>query len=204
MRNAETMLRVYEELANRFARQNEPRYRDHCLVLAADVALSASRPQDAEHLRKRLLQFNPHHLLRPFASMAEAMQAPDVQEYVADLRRQWPADYAQKLYLEGDKALAETPAPSVKLPRTEVPRQTEPGTAPAVQAKPVAAVPSARPIALLPVRATTVPVAPPVPPPPVPPPGNPLGPWLAMLLLLLGIAGGVGLFFLAFVWPLLE
>src|SRR5438093_1549504 len=126
MRNAETMLRVYEELANRFARQNEPRFRDHCLVLAADAALDAGRPPDADRLRLRLLQFNPHHLLRPFASMAEAMQAPDVQEYVADLRRQWPPEFVQKLYLSGDDppALADTPAPTR---RTEVPRRTEPG-----------------------------------------------------------------------------
>ena len=37
MRNPETLLRVYEELANRFAKQIEPRFRDHCLVLAADA-----------------------------------------------------------------------------------------------------------------------------------------------------------------------
>ncbi len=111
MRNPETMLRVYEELANRFAKQNEPRFRDHCLVLAADAALSADRSTDADRLRQRLLQFNPHHLLRPFASMVEAMQAPDVQEYVADLRRQWPPEFVQKLYLGGDQAAPVESAP---------------------------------------------------------------------------------------------
>ena len=57
------------------------------------------RTLDAERLRQRMLQFNPHHLLRPYASMSEAVQAPDVQEYVADLRRQWPPEFVQKLYL---------------------------------------------------------------------------------------------------------
>src|ERR1043166_1803702 len=101
MRNAEPLPRVYEELADRFGRQNEPRHRDHCLVLAADAALSAGHAIEAERLRQRLLHVNPHHLLRPFASMSEAMQAADVQEYVADLRRQWPADLAQRLYASG-------------------------------------------------------------------------------------------------------
>src|SRR5438067_1975422 len=138
MRNPETMLRVYEELANRFAKQNEPRFRDHCLVLGADAALSSGRPQDADRLRQRLLQFNPHHLLRPFSSMVEAMQAPDVQEYVADLRRQWPPEFVQKLYLGGGEPPAEpeTPAPSR---RTEVPKQTEPGVRDAPAARPLQA-----------------------------------------------------------------
>src|SRR3954451_18973297 len=97
MRNSETLLRVYEELAGRFARRGEPRHRDHCLVLAADAALAAGRPDEAERLRQRLLQVNPHHLLRPFTAMSEAMQSTDVQDYIADLRHQWPPELVDKL-----------------------------------------------------------------------------------------------------------
>ena len=223
MRNPETMLRVYEELANRFAKQNEPRFRDHCLVLAADAALSADRSTDADRLRQRLLQFNPHHLLRPFASMVEAMQAPDVQEYVADLRRQWPPEFVQKLYLGGDPTAPVEPAPKSR--PTEVPRRTEPGAkdqltpqrgTPATPAsdpavvvpaplprQPAGMVPMARPALtgtspVRPVRAAAPPVVPP------PPHASALGSGLAIVFLLLGIAGGVGLFLLAFVWPLLD
>jgi hypothetical protein len=224
MRNPETMLRVYEELADRFAKQNEPRSRDHCLVLAADTALAAGRPQDADHMRQRLLQFNPHHLLRPFASMAEAMQAPDVQEYVADLRRQWPPEFVQKLYLGGDNAaaVAETAA---RAPRTEVPKWTEPGArdvaAPAPPApprqvkppsRPAVEIPAPRRVAVLaPARAVAAAAPPrparePAPPalPIAPAPASTMGAWLATLVLLVGIVGGVGLFLLAFVWPLLD
>jgi hypothetical protein len=223
MRNPETLLRVYEELANRFAKQIEPRFRDHCLVLAADAALSAGRPADADRLRLRLLQFNPHHLLRPFASMVEAMQAPDVQEYVADLRRQWPPEFVQKLYLGGgDSTPPVEPPPQSR--RTEVPRRTEPGEkdelaphrgAPATPAseaavvlptaspRQAAVVPTARPVpAAAPVRPARA-AAPPEKPAP-PPNANALGSGLAIVFLLLGIAGGVGLFVLAFVWPLLD
>ena len=45
---------MYEDLANHFARQGESRQRDHCLILAADAALSAGQPDEAERLRKRL------------------------------------------------------------------------------------------------------------------------------------------------------
>jgi hypothetical protein len=149
------MLRVYEELAARFVKQNEPRFRDHCLVLAADAALSAGRPADAERVRQRLLQYNPHHLVRPFATMAEAMQAPDVQEYVADLRRQWPPEFVQKLYLgSADEPSAfESPvsAPGVPDPASippPVPMNTAaeaPAPAP-VQAKAVDLDPPRRPV----------------------------------------------------------
>src|SRR5438270_3269499 len=153
MRNPETMLRVYEELADRFVAQNEPRFRDHCLVLAADAALAADRPQDAERVRQQLLQHNPHHLLRPFASMSEAMQAPDVQEYVADLRRQWPPEFVQKLYLDGGEARgpAEPATSAPLLPRTEYAAKDVTTAAPPLQAKQVDVPPPRRPVVAAPV-----------------------------------------------------
>jgi hypothetical protein len=91
------LARLYEDLANHFAHQGESRQRDQCLVLAADAALSAGQPAEAERLRKRLLLTNPHHLLRPYASMAEALETPDVREFVIDLRKQWPPETVAKL-----------------------------------------------------------------------------------------------------------
>jgi hypothetical protein len=214
MRNPESMLRVFEELAGRFVKQNEPRFRDHCLVLAADAALSANRPQDAERLRQRLLQYNPHHLLRPFASMSEAAQAPDVQEYITDLRRQWPPEFVQKLYLGGSEEPAALEEPTPAVPRTE--RTAKDVTAPTAQAKAVepfpVAAPPRRPTAPAPVAAKGAPVAPPrrardaAPVAPVAPPAiaSPLSVWLATMLMLVAIAAGMALLFLTFVWPLLD
>ena len=45
MANPEALLRMYEELADHYQRQGEPRHRDHCLVLAADAALAAEQLQ---------------------------------------------------------------------------------------------------------------------------------------------------------------
>ena len=91
------LARLYEDLANHFAHQGESRQRDQCLVLAADAALSAGEPAEAERLRKRLLLTNPHHLLRPYASAAEAMESADVRTFVVDLRKQWPPETVAKL-----------------------------------------------------------------------------------------------------------
>jgi len=97
MKTAESLPAMYEDLANHFARQGESRQRDQCLVLAADAAQRAGLTQEAERLRKRLLLTNPHHLLRPYTSMAEAMQSNDVRDYVLDLRKQWPAESVAKM-----------------------------------------------------------------------------------------------------------
>jgi len=243
MRNADAMVPLYEGLADRFSRQNEPRQRDQCLVLAADAALSAGQSAEAERLRQRLLQANPHHLLRPFASMAEAMQAPDVQEYVIDLRRQWPPDFAQRLNASSEKStasesLSAVPGwavpPSAVAPSAVAPSVVGPSAvAPSAVLRPAA--PVERPAPAKPaqaMQAVTIPLeapparkpaAAPVPTarPAAPPPRSPLkeaamaqaaadaaastgNALVAWTLLLLAVAGGLGLLFLTFVWPLLE
>jgi hypothetical protein len=93
----ENLLRVYKELADWYERQRQPPMRDRFLVLAADAALAANRPDEAERLRSRLLQVNPHHMLKPYASFAQALKAPDVQTYVKDLRVNYPANVAEDL-----------------------------------------------------------------------------------------------------------
>lgn len=131
------LAKLYEDLANHFAHQGESRQRDQCLVLAADAALSAGLPAEAERVRKRLLLTNPHHLLRPYASMAEAMEAPDVRDFVIDLRKQWPPETVAKLLnrtlpTATPYALDSPPKPQVPVPpagRMAMPvRREEPHT----------------------------------------------------------------------------
>ena len=103
------LARRYEELANHFARQGESRQRDHCLVLAADAALTDGQAEEAERLRKRLLLTNPNHLVRPYSSMAEAMQSDDVRAFVVDLRKQWPPEMIEKLLNRNTPSAPATP-----------------------------------------------------------------------------------------------
>src|SRR4051794_4519800 len=97
MPTGEGTLRVYEELAERYGQIKEPKHRDMFLALAADAALGQGKTSEAERLRKRLLEVSPHHLLTPYGSFAEALLSPDVQLYLADLKRQFPPDLAQRL-----------------------------------------------------------------------------------------------------------
>jgi hypothetical protein len=128
MKTADILPRMYEDLANHFARQGESRRRDECLVLAADAALGIGQPEDADRLRKRLLLTNPHHLLRPYATMAEAMLSVDVCDYVADLRKQWPPETAAKL-------LNRPPVADPAVPPLE-PERVTPKAKPPVSASP--------------------------------------------------------------------
>ena len=64
------ILRTYADLAELYDRQGQPKHRDWFLVLAADAAVSAQQPAEADQLLGRLLSVNPHHFLRPFGSFA--------------------------------------------------------------------------------------------------------------------------------------
>ena len=97
MENPADIRHLYAELADGYAERSQPQFRDRFLVLAAAAALSSDDGIAAERYRQRLLSVNPHHLLKPYTSFAQAMQAPDVQTYVNDLRHNYPADVARSL-----------------------------------------------------------------------------------------------------------
>src|SRR5688572_1432363 len=65
-------LSIYRELADHYDRLGQVSMRDRFLMLAADAALAAGQPDEAERLRQRLLATSRHHMLRPYASFAEA------------------------------------------------------------------------------------------------------------------------------------
>jgi hypothetical protein len=97
MDSASERLGVYRELADTYDRLGQVSMRDRFMILAADAALEAGQPPEAERLRQRLLQASRYHMLRPYNSFAEAVQAPDVQTYLRDLRANYPLDVARQL-----------------------------------------------------------------------------------------------------------
>lgn len=108
MASSDQAVRVYSELAEVYHRRGEAQMRDRYLVLAADAALATGQRAEGESLRARLLQHNPHHLLKPYATFAEAMRSTDVQNYVAALRRSHPFEKAEHL-LESIRQTADEP-----------------------------------------------------------------------------------------------
>jgi hypothetical protein len=224
MKSPEVLQQVYEDLADRYAQLGEARRRDHCLVLAADAALSAGHPDEAERLRQCLLRINPHHLLRPYASMGEAVQSNDVQDYIADLRQQMPPDMVEQLLadqpppaepvyklvhekrpptpLEMSPMPPEPPPPTRTSPRTAVPAAPR-APVPPPPPPPRKAVPL--PKAPAPTRQTASPTAP-VAVPHVPATDQPsmAGRWAASFLLLIALGLGGGAVFFAFIRPFFE
>jgi hypothetical protein len=193
MKDGEALVRIFEELSERFARQGQLRQRDHCLVLAADTALSAGQPDEAERLRQKLLHQNRHHLLRPYASMAEALQAPDIHAFITDLRRQWPAEHAVRLHQsEPEAAAPPAPLPSretyERRPETPPPIVPPP---PVVSSKPtVVAMPSMTQ-ASSPYEPPPVWIAPSASP-------NPIPPWVRMACSQVSKAASAARYFAAF------
>ena len=170
----------YEELAARCDRQQEARQRDIFLVLAADAALAAGHPEEAERLRWRLLQLSPHSLLRPYASFAAALQARDIQDYIADLRRLFPPEQAEKMLrtANGKNSAAPAvapPAPIYRMQEEAPPRREQ----------------------------TPSPYAPLDPPLPPGPGSDVWGGWIALLLCFLVCLAAVSLSAYVLVRPLL-
>ena len=106
MASADRSIRVYQELATHYNARGEAQVRDRFLVLAADAATAAGRGEEAERLRNRLLELNPHHMLRPYSSWSQALQSQDVKSYVEGLRRTYPPSSAENL-LESVRGMAE-------------------------------------------------------------------------------------------------
>lgn len=142
MTSTEKLSRVYEELSGCYGRQKQGPVRDRLLVLAADAACQAGKPQEAERLRARLLQLSPHHLLKPFPSFAEAIKTKDVQTYVAGLKRTYPPHAMEGLLETARKGLplpdlaAAPPLPPSAPPAPANPVVLSPVIAPAPAAPP--------------------------------------------------------------------
>ncbi|MCI0457926.1 MAG: hypothetical protein L0Z62_13245 [Gemmataceae bacterium] len=119
----EQILRTYADLADLYDGQNQPKQRDWFLVLAADAALSAGKPAEADRLLGRLLTLNPHHLLRPFASFAEALRSPDVEGYVSSLRRSYPPARAEQILQAEQSRIVAAEPPTLAEESQRPPRQ---------------------------------------------------------------------------------
>jgi len=122
MPSSDPKVRVYEDLAEWEHQNGTPQARDRFLILAADAALTAGLTEEAERFRSRLLEYNPHHLLRPYPSLKDAMKSSDVYSYIADLRGNYPLGESEQLLasLTGKKPVDGLP------PLPEMPPPPEP------------------------------------------------------------------------------
>jgi hypothetical protein len=107
MASTDPKTRIYEELAEQEHLRGGTQARDRFWILAADAALAAGHNDEAERFRARLLEYNPHHLLKPYPSLADALKSSEVYGYVTDLRSSYPPEEAERLLASlrpGDEA----------------------------------------------------------------------------------------------------
>lgn len=97
MGGSSQLLGVYLELAELYEQQGQSAMRDRFLLLAADAALAEGQPHEAEKLRQRFLENNPHHLIKPYSSFAHALTAPEVSSYLNSLKKNYPPEVAHDL-----------------------------------------------------------------------------------------------------------
>src|SRR5207253_6583120 len=90
-------LQTYRELADLYQQQGQSQLRDRFLLLAAQSAHAAGDNAEADRLRQRLLQHNPHHMVKPFASFADSLRSPDVNSYLRDLKQNYPLEVAHQM-----------------------------------------------------------------------------------------------------------
>src|SRR4051794_8744096 len=117
MISSDRAVQIYEDLANLEESRGDAQLRDRFLMLAADAALTAGQADQAERLRGRLLQVNPHHLLKPYRTLAEGLQSPDVKSYLVNLRQTCPPEAAEQLliaYRSANSKLRNEPTQSLE------------------------------------------------------------------------------------------
>jgi hypothetical protein len=86
--SAQEQLQRYLRLAHQYEQLGQNRHRDRCLELALAIAWQAGKVSEAERLWQRLRHSNPHHYLCGFGSAQEALQRPEVKEYLANAQNQ--------------------------------------------------------------------------------------------------------------------
>lgn len=97
MRDYDTRLLVYAQLAAVSQSRGQLAPRDRFLVQAGLAALQAGLPSLAERCRELILQHNPHHLLHRFPSFQAAAATADFQAFVRPLERNHPFERAEHL-----------------------------------------------------------------------------------------------------------
>lgn len=148
-----TTAQLYLQLAHEHEKRGRAQERDRFMLLAADAAYHAGHSGEADRIRLNLLNKNPHHLLKPFAHMSEALRSPDISAYLDQLRHSFPPEKVTQLLrelreemivtLRGDENLDE----EFQLPldlETKLRRETAtpPSTRPLPPPAPPAAVPT--------------------------------------------------------------
>jgi hypothetical protein len=94
------ILGVYLHLARASALRQRPHARDRFLILAGALAASLQLARIADHCRREVLAHNPHHLIRRWNTLAEALEDQDFVVFWRQLQRRYPLEKAERMLAE--------------------------------------------------------------------------------------------------------
>lgn len=111
-------LEAYVQLAQALESRREMMDRDRLLVLAAVAASQRHLEPFAAYCRHRVLEHNPGHMLRRYASVMEASVDPDFQHFLRQVQRRFPSEKVETLLVRsGWQPLADVPTSTDELER---------------------------------------------------------------------------------------
>ena len=97
MRDHETAMTVYVQLAVISDEKLQPQVRDRFLLLAGAEACRAGWPEVAARCRERLIASNPAHQISRHRSFADALRDNEFQHLVAHWERYCPFEKAEAM-----------------------------------------------------------------------------------------------------------
>lgn len=90
-------LGIFLHLARASELRRRPMISDRLLILAGSIAAEMNLDAVAAYCRHQVLQHNPHHLVRRWSDLAEALGHQDFQFHRARLQRRYPFEKAEQM-----------------------------------------------------------------------------------------------------------
>ena len=90
-------LGLFLHLARASAMRRRMPVRDRLLVIAGAIASQLGLERVADRCRDRILEHNPHHMLRQWHSFDQALKDPDFLHLLKQLQRRYPLEKAERL-----------------------------------------------------------------------------------------------------------
>jgi hypothetical protein len=91
------LLAMYLHLARASELRRRPHVRDRLLVVSASIAERCRLHRIAAYCRHRVLENNPHHLIRRWPTIAVALDESDFLHFLKQLQRRYPQEKAEQM-----------------------------------------------------------------------------------------------------------
>lgn len=91
------LLGIYLHLARASQRRRRLHVRDRLFVIAGVNAVRIGLDRIAAYCRQQVLEHNPQHLIRRWATISEALEESDFLHFLKQLQRRYPQERAERM-----------------------------------------------------------------------------------------------------------